>query len=85
MNVKIIYELATESALWELQLQKEGKFVGHDVLSQMANQVIRWANDQPSLFDSAQKLMDRLKSKVDVESNYGKWWKKWPTKGSGVR
>lgn len=75
--------VATESALWELQMQYEGKFVGHDVLSQLANQVIRWANDQPSLFDSASKLLDKIKG--DVSSNANKWWKKWPQKGSGVR
>lgn len=75
--------VATESALWELQMQYEGKFVGHDVLSQLANQVIRWANDQPSLFDSASKLLDKIKG--DVSSNYNKWWMKWPRKGSGVR
>lgn len=75
--------VATESALWELQMQYEGKFVGHDVLSQLANQVIRWANDQPSLFDSASKLLDKIKG--DVSSNANKWWMKWPKRGSGVR
>lgn len=75
--------VATGKAAWEFQQEKEGRFVGSDFWSQIANQAIRYARGESNMFESVLKgsgsskntgsLIDNLGKKV-----FGNMWSYWP-------
>lgn len=74
--------VATGKAAWEFQQEKEGRFVGSDFWSQIANQAIRFARGESNMFDSILNGSSNGKSTVSVIDKLGKklfgnMWDKW--------
>lgn len=61
--------MTTATAAWELQQEKEGRFLGKDIFSVLANQVVRKLRGEPNMFDNPRDLKKNLESELRVKEN----------------
>ena len=54
--------VATGRAAWELQQEKEGRFVGGDVWTQLANQFVRSSRGESSMLDIVKQPLNKMTS-----------------------
>lgn len=59
----------TAMAAWELQQEKEGRFLGKDIWSVLGNQIVRKLRGEPNMFDSPRELKDNLESELRAKEN----------------
>lgn len=60
----------TAQAVWELQQEKEGRFIGKDAWSVIANQVLRKMRGEPNMFDNPRSMKQELKGELKAKEHF---------------